>query len=191
MDEVAPLTTATHAPSKAELFLGFLGIAVVAFGGVLPWARYVLVERRRWLTPDEFTDVLGLGQLLPGPNIVNVSIAIGNRFHGALGSLIAFAGLMGAPVAIVLALAALYARFAENPQVRSALVQVAAAAAGLVIAMALKLAVPLLRQRFATAAPFVALTFIGIAVMRWPLIVVVAGLAPLSVAAAHAWRRRG
>src|SRR5881628_3606739 len=113
MNEAAP-PPATHAPSKTELFLGFLGIAVVAFGGVLPWARYVLVERRRWLTPEEFTDVLGLGQLLPGPNIVNVSIAIGNRFHGALGSLIAFAGLMGAPVAIVLALAALYARFAEN-----------------------------------------------------------------------------
>src|SRR3954465_5864554 len=190
MDESAPPPTATHAPSKAELFLGFLGIAVVAFGGVLPWARYVLVERRRWLTPDEFTDVLALGQLLPGPNIVNVSIAIGNRFHGALGSLIAFAGLMGAPVAIVLALAGLYARFAENPQVRSALVQVAAAAAGLVIAMALKLAVPLLRQRFATAAPLFARAFSGFAVMRGPLIVVVAGLAPLSIAAAHACRRR-
>jgi chromate transporter len=189
MDQAAPALVATHVPTRAELFLGFLGIAIVAFGGVLPWARYVLVERRRWLTPDEFTDVLALGQLLPGPNIVNVSIAIGNRFHGALGSLIAFAGLMGAPIAIVLALAGLYARFAENPQVRGALVQVAAAAAGLVIAMALKLAVPLLRKRFATAAPIIALTFIGVAVLRWPLIVVVAAVAPVSIAAAFAWRR--
>ena len=189
MDQAAPATTGTHVPSKAELFLGFLGVTIVAFGGVLPWARYVLVERRRWLTADEFIDVLALGQVLPGPNIVNVSIAIGNRFHGALGSLIAFAGLMGAPIAIVLALAGLYARFAENPQVRGALVQVAAAAAGLVIAMALKLAVPLLRKRFATAAPIIALTFIGVAVLRWPLIVVVAAVAPVSIAAAHRWRR--
>lgn len=177
------------APTKLALFLGFFSIAIVAFGGVLPWARYFLVERRRWLASEEFTHVLSLAQLLPGPNIVNVSIAVGARFHGAVGSLIAFLGLMAAPFAIVLTIAGLYARFAELLAVRGALAQLAAAAAGLVIALALKMAVPLLQKRFAAAAPFIVLTFVSVVVLRWPLLLAVAAVAPLSILASYARRR--
>ncbi|MBV9076706.1 MAG: chromate transporter, partial [Methylobacteriaceae bacterium] len=74
-------------PSPAELFLGFAAISALAFGGVLPWARYMLVEKRRWLTGPEFTDLLSICQLLPGPNIVNVSVAVGGRFHGPRGAI--------------------------------------------------------------------------------------------------------
>jgi len=178
---------AKDAPDLLDLFLEFLGIAAVAFGGVLPWVRYALVERRRWLTPDEFTHMLALCQLLPGPNIVNLSIAVGARFHGAAGSAAALLGLMGLPVALVLGVAALYARFAELASVRGALIQVAAAAAGLVIAMAVKMAVPLLRRRFVQAVPFMLAAFVAVGLLRLPLVAVVLVLAPFSVAAS--WRR--
>src|SRR5512143_3135201 len=88
--------------STAALFFGFLRVGVSGFGGVLPFARRMLVERERWLTEQEFTEVLSLGQFLPGPNIVNVSVIVGRRFHGPLGALVATIALMAPPLAIVL-----------------------------------------------------------------------------------------
>jgi chromate transporter len=169
------------APSLLALFFGFASVSALAFGGVLPWARFVVVGRRGWLTPEAFTDMLAVCQLLPGPNIANMSVAIGAQFRGPLGSLAALTGLMAAPVAIVLALAAIYARFSEIPQVRGALAGMAAAAAGLVVAMALKMAGPLIRRRALAAAPVIAVTFGAVALMRWPLWPVVIVLAPISI----------
>src|SRR5438477_11483906 len=97
--------------STSELFVGLLKIGVSGFGGVMPFARRMIVEERRWLTEAEFLDVLSLSQFLPGPNIVNVSIIIGRRFAGVAGSAVAFAGLLLLPLAIVLALATLYAQY--------------------------------------------------------------------------------
>lgn len=175
-------------PSPADLFLGFMRIAALSFGGVLPWARFVLVERRRWITSQDFTDTLALCQLLPGPNIVNMSVAIGGRFHGAIGSLASITGLMALPVVIVLTLATLYGHFQEVPAVGRALGAMAAAAAGLVAAMAIKMAEPLLRVRFWLSAPFIAATFVAVALLRLPLLLVVLCLAPLAVVAG--WRSR-
>lgn len=175
-------------PSPAALFLGFMRIAAFSFGGVLPWARFVLVERRRWITAQDFTDTLALCQLLPGPNIVNMSVAIGRRFHGPVGSLASITGLMALPVVIALLLAALYGRYRGIPAVDRALDGMAAAAAGLVAAMAVKMAGPLLRTRFWPSAPFIAATFVAVALLRLPLLPVVLCLAPLAVAAG--WRSR-
>ncbi len=63
--------------STLQLFLGFLKIGLSGFGGVMPFARRMLVEEQRWLTEVEFLDVLSLSQFLPGPNVVNVSIIVG------------------------------------------------------------------------------------------------------------------
>ena len=181
-------TLGPTAPSLADLFLGFARVAAFAFGGVLPWVRYVVVERRRWLTPDEFTDTLALAQLLPGPNIVNMSVAIGARFHGIPGALASVLGILGVPVAVVLVLAAFYAEFADVPAVGRALTGMAAAAAGLIIAMAAKMAFPMLRKRFWPAAPVIATVFVAVALFRLPLWPVLLVCAPLSIAA-H-WRAR-
>lgn len=175
-------------PTPLGLFLGFMRIAAFSFGGVLPWARFVLVERRRWLAPQEFTDMLAVCQLLPGPNIVNMSVAIGARFHGPLGSLASVLGLMGLPVAIVLTLATVYGRVQDVPAVERALAAMAAAAAGLIIAMAAKMAEPMLRHRFWAAAPFMAITFVAVALLRFPLLAVVLLVAPVAVAAAFKGR---
>src|SRR4051794_770443 len=100
-------------PSLAALFLGFFVVGLCGFGGVLPWARRMVVEQRRLMAAAEFTDLLGLCQFLPGGNIMNVTIALGARFHGVLGATAAFLGLMTAPVAIVIGLGAIYNDYAE------------------------------------------------------------------------------
>lgn len=188
MAEIAAEREMVPAPSLLELFTGFTRIAALAFGGVLPWARYVIVERRRWLTPDEFVETLALCQLLPGPNILNMSVAIGARFRGPAGAVAAFLGLVVVPVAIVLTLVTVYAQFADLPAVSGALRGMAAAAAGLVVAMAAKIAEPMLRRRFWAAAPFILFTFVAIAVLRWPLWPVIIVLAPAAILAG--WRVR-
>lgn len=165
-------------PSLLALFLGFLSVGLFGFGGVLPWARRMVVEQRRWLTAAEFTDTLGLCQFLPGGNIMNTTIALGARFHGAVGAVTAFIGLMAAPVAIVIALGIVYDRFAELPPVRHAFAGLAAAASAMVLANALKIAAPLRSRPIGMGVAVV--TFIAIAVLRLPLPAVLPVMAALS-----------
>lgn len=169
-----------------ELYRGFFTAGARGFGGAMPWARRVLVEERRWLTPREFTDVFGLCNFLPGPNIVNVSIVVGARFGGPRGAVVAFLGLMTLPFLVVLALAALYTRYGHLTGIDAALRGVGAAAGGLVFATGVKMAEGL--PRTALAVGFLALAFVAIGLLRWPLVPVLFTLAPLSVLAA--WLRR-
>jgi chromate transporter len=165
-------------PSLFRLFLGFLSVGMYGFGGVLPWARRMVVDQKRWLTAAEFTDTLGLCQFLPGGNIMNVTIALGARFHGAVGSVVAFIGLMAAPVACVIALGVVYDRYGQLPTVHHAFAGLAAAASALVLANAVRIAAPL-RTRPAGIA--VALTtFVAIAVLRLPLPIVLPAVAAIS-----------
>ncbi|HKW79448.1 MAG TPA: chromate transporter [Casimicrobiaceae bacterium] len=174
-------------PTRRELFVGFAIVGVQGFGGVLPFARRMLIEQRRWLTEREFIEVLSLAQFLPGPNIVNVSIIVGSRFRGPSGSLAASVGLMLLPFLVVLALATLYAHFAALDAVRGATTGVSAAATGLVIAMGVKMASPL--KGVAWQVAMAAVTFAAIALLRVPLLWALALLAPASIAVAW-WRRR-
>ena len=182
-DPVPPLP----APSRRALFTGFLIVGMQGFGGVLPFARRMLVEQRRWLSEREFIEVLSLSQFLPGPNIVNVSIIVGSRFRGPSGAAAAALGLMLMPFVIVLLLAALYAQFAAVEAVRGATNGVSAAATGLVIATGIKMAQPL--KAVAWQIAMAALTFAAIGLLRIPLLYALAILAPLSVAIAW-WLRR-
>ncbi|OWY37827.1 chromate transporter [Xenophilus sp. AP218F] len=182
------METNLRKPDRRELFAGFFSIGLTGFGGVLPLAHNMLVIRRRWLSEADFAELLGLGQVLPGPNIVNVAVAVGARFHGAAGSLIAVAALLLAPMAIVLTLASLYARFHGDPLVAGALRGLAAAAAGLILAMGLRLAANLERRGWSLAV--VAAGFLEIAVLRWPLPWVLLNLFPLTLALAWLGRKR-
>lgn len=173
--------------SSSDLFLGFLKVGVSGFGGVMPFARRMLVEERHWMTEREFTELLSLSQFLPGPNIINMSIIVGSRYQGPLGSLAACLGLMLMPFLIVLALAALYARFDAVDAVRDATAAVSSAATGLVVAMGLKMARPLAGTPWQVA--IVVLGFVALALLRAPLLWALAVLAPLAVACAW-WTRR-
>ncbi|HEY8288328.1 MAG TPA: chromate transporter [Acetobacteraceae bacterium] len=172
------MSEAPSPPSLAGLFAGFFSVGVVGFGGVLPWARRMVVERRRWMTAAEFTDLLGLCQFLPGGNIMNLTIALGARFHGVRGAVAAFLGLMTAPVAIVIGLGVIYDAYSGVPFVRRAFAALAAAAAGYVLATALKIAAPLWGRPVAVGVAVV--TFGAIALLRLPLPVVLPVLAVLS-----------
>ncbi len=92
---------ALNVPTLSELFLGFLKCSISGFGGVLPWARRMIVEDKRWMTPQEFNEGFALSQFLPGPNIVNFAVVFGSRIRGGLGAVAALIGLMGPPVVIV------------------------------------------------------------------------------------------
>ena len=169
------------------MFLAFLGVGLSGFGGVLPFARRMLVERKGWMTELDFTETLSLCQSLPGPNIVNLSIMVGSRYAGVKGALACFLGLTAAPVAIVLVLAALNDRFGAIGRAHDMLLALGAAAAGLVAATVVKIARPMLSARPWTATPIVVLVFVGAGLLKFPLPMVLAVAAPLSLALV--WRR--
>jgi chromate transporter len=171
-------------PTVTGIFTGFFMVGIRGFGGVLPWARRMMIEERKWLTEAEFAEVLGLCQFLPGGNIINVSVAVGSRFRGAPGAIAALLGLMLAPVAIVIGLGAIYDQFAEQPVVRRAFAALAAAASAFVLAASLKIAAPLRGRYLAMAITVV--TFIAIAIVRLPLPLAMPVLAIFSIIAL--WR---
>jgi chromate transporter len=183
-DSSVPSTVARL--SLSELFFGFLKVGMSGFGGVMPFARRMIVDERRWLTEAEFLDVLSLSQFLPGPNIVNVSVIIGRRFQGVPGSLAATAGLMLMPLVIVLLLATLYAQYAEVDAVRNALGGMSASASGLILATALKLARPIRSSAWQMAVA--AAVFVAIALLRVPLVWVLAVACPVALGIAW-WSR--
>ena len=180
----APPAAATERPRLSELFLAFAQVSVSGFGGALPWARRMIVERKHWMTTEEFNEAFALSQFLPGPNLVNFSVVFGARFGGAAGAAVALVGLMGPPLVIVTVLAVLYARFGDLEVLGRILSGVTAAAAGLLIAVVAKMAAPLFTKRWDWAPAVAILAFVGVAIMRWPLPYVFAGLAPVSVALA-------
>ena len=134
-------------PSLLDLFLAFSGMAVIGFGGVLPWARRMLVEQRKWMTGDEFSEALAVAQFLPGGNILNLGVAVGQRYRGVLGSLACTAGLVVGPFILVTLLAGLYLRYGQVPAVHNMLAGIAAGAAGLMLSMAAKMARPLVNRQ--------------------------------------------
>ena len=155
-------------PTVFDLFAGFFVVGVCGFGGVLPWARRMIVEQRQWLSPAEFNEVLGLCQFLPGGNIMNLTIALGSRFRGIQGALACFVGLMTAPVAIVIGLGVIYDQYASYPPVRRAFVALSAAAAAYLLATSWRIALPLKGRKLAIG--IAAFTFLLIAVLRPPLL---------------------
>ena len=169
----------------------FSALALQGFGGVLPVAQRELVERRQWLTREQFVETLSIGQVLPGPNIVNMALMIGDRFFGWRGAFAALAGLLALPLAIVLTLAVLYARLASEPVVAGALRGMGAVAAGLIVAMALKLLPTLARNPLGPGLCGLALaaTLGAVGGLRWPMAYAVIGIGGAAVLAA--WWRLG
>src|SRR5271169_2233391 len=174
----APDSTAP-VPSLADLFVAFAKISLSGFGGVLAWARRMMVEERKWMTSEQFNEVYALCSFLPGGNIINFSIIIGGRFRGPFGSVAALAGLLGPPMILILIIGAIYAHYGDLPVLRRALTGVAAAAAGLMLATVAKMLQPLFRNRAAVGLAIALATFLAIAVMRWPLPFVLLAIVPV------------
>jgi chromate transporter len=178
--------------SVRELFVAFTLLALQGFGGVLPVAQRELVDKRRWLTREQFVETLSVGQVLPGPNIVNVALMIGDRFFGWRGALAALAGMLAAPLVIVLALAILYARFAELPMVAGAMRGMGAVAAGLILGMGVKLA-PTLKKNplpLVLCAAAALASWVVVGLLRVPMAWLVLGLGSTMVGFAWWWLAR-
>lgn len=169
-----------------ELFCAFAHLGLIGFGGVLPWARYVLVERRGWLDDREFAELVSLGQVLPGPNICNTAVMLGQRRGGPLGATAAITGIVAPPFVIVIVLAELYRRYGELPVVQGAVRGMCLVASGLIIATALKLAHS--EPRTARGLLFGVASFVGSALLGLPLLPMMGLLIPLAIVAE--WRRR-
>jgi chromate transporter len=186
-DRPAPPRAPTQ-PTLFELLAAFTQVSVAAFGGALPWSRRMIVERKRWMTNDEFNETFALSQFLPGPNTINFSVVFGSRFGGAAGAAVALLGLIGPPLVIVTVLGVLYERYGDIDMLGRILAGIASAASGLLIASVAKMAAPMFSKRWNSAPPIAILAFIGVAIMHWPLPYVFLGLAPLAIALA--WIRR-
>lgn len=173
--------------SLKDLFFSFTWLALQGFGGVLAIVQRELVENKRWLTKEEFIDDWAVAQIMPGPNVVNLSLMIGGRYFGLKGALTALAGMLAVPLLVVLLLALVYARFEGHPGVDGALRGMGTVAAGLIAATGFKLLTALktnvLGWKLCTAIGLA--VFVAIAVFRLPLIFVLAGIGFVSCVLAY------
>jgi len=163
--------------SLRDLFLTLTWLALQGFGGVLAVVQYELVERKHWLTREEFIEEWAVAQIMPGPNVINLCLMIGARYFGWRGALVALVGMLCVPTLVVLSLAVLYVRYGSHPLAVGALRGMGAVAAGLIIAAGLRLAAALKSNPlgFPLCVVLGVISFIGVAVLRLPLIYVLCG----------------
>ena len=164
--------------SRADLFWSFTWLALQGFGGVLAVVQRELVEKKRWMTREQFVEDWAVAQIMPGPNVVNLSLMIGGRYFGLSGAMAALAGMLAAPLVVVLLLAALYGSVADTPAAQGALRGMGAVAAGLITATGIKLIAALDKNAMGLVVciALAAATFVAIALLRWPLAWVLLGI---------------
>jgi chromate transporter len=185
---MSPHGQAANAPhNKTDLFVSFTFLALQGFGGVLAVVQRELVEKKQWLTNDEFVEDWAVAQILPGPNVVNLALMIGGRHFGLAGAMAALSGLLLAPTVLVLLIAAAVAGVSDSPLAQGMLRGMGAVSAGLIAAVGIKLMGALKNNpmgRFSCLA-IATLTFVAIGLLRLPLAWVLLSLGPLS--AVWAW----
>ncbi|QKY04350.1 chromate transporter [Janthinobacterium lividum] len=164
--------------SLADLFFSFTWLALQGFGGVLAVIQREMVERKRWLTQEEFLEDWAVAQIMPGPNVVNLSLMVGGRYFGLKGALTALAGMLAVPLLIVLVLGVLYTRFGDNAQMAGALRGMAAVSAGMIAATGVKLAAALGKHPLPLwlTLTITVLGVLMVAIFRWPLLYILLGL---------------
>ena len=162
-----------------ELFATFLTIGLIVFGGLAPAAHHMIVEKKKWYSPKEYVELFALCSIVPGGNILNASVIIGNRFQGGLGAITSILALMMTPLVILVILAVTYDRFSHLSEVRAATAGAASAAAGLIVGTAGKLIRGV--EKSWTSLVFGLVTFGAIAIVRLPLQFVLLILVPLSI----------
>jgi chromate transporter len=175
--------------SASDLFVSFSLLALQGFGGVLAVVQRVIVEEKRWMTNDEFVEEWAVAQIMPGPNVMNLSIMIGDRYFGWRGAAAAVAGLLALPSMLVLLAAVLYSHYSNHPAVAGALHGMGAVAAGIIAATALKLAATLKKYPvgWRMAVLLSGVCFALVALLHWPLSWVIPPLGLL--ACTLTWRK--
>src|SRR3984893_14608839 len=173
-----------HSVRLAARALAFLKVALygIGGGGGLVWARRIAVDQRRWISEQDFADIVSLCQFMPGPNIVGIAVCVGTKLRGAIGAIAAVAVCLLIPWTIGFTLGVLYLQHAHHPAFQNILGGVSATAAGLLIATGIRMLLP--HRGRPAAILFAALAFGLMAFGKLPLLVVLFSLLPLSIAAA-------
>lgn len=174
MSEIAHLN---QPRSKTDLFVSFTWVALQGFGGVLAVIQRELVEKKRWMTREQFVEDWAVAQIMPGPNVVNLSLMIGGRYFGLAGALAGLAGMLTAPLCVVLLLAVAFGGVSDHAMAQGALRGMGAVSAGLIAAVGLKL-IGALRSNpmsMPVCIGLAAASFFGVGVLRWPLAMVLLG----------------
>ncbi|PZW50319.1 chromate transporter [Humitalea rosea] len=188
-DAISPgIDTLGPPPGPWGLFTAYAKAASLGFGGANAWCRRVIVEERRWMTEREYAEVMGIGQVLPGPNVGNAAVMIGRRFAGLPGSVAACLGLYGPPLVMLMGFALAWDQLGSIPTVAGFMHGVAAAAAGMVIGNAARQA-----TRLRLPWDLIGIGLCAAAAAAWfqmPLLLIVAVLGPAGIAAVVVRGRR-
>ncbi|MEN9843548.1 MAG: Chromate transport protein [Pseudomonadota bacterium] len=183
----APVVVLQRPHSTTDLFWSFTWLALQGFGGVLAVVQRELVEKKQWLSREQFVEDWAVAQVMPGPNVVNLSLMIGGRYFGLRGALAALAGMLTAPLIVVLLLAFFYGQVADTAWARGALQGMGAVSAGLIAATGIKLIAALNKNIMGmfVCIALAAITFIAVAWLRLPLAWVLLGIGSLGFAWAY------
>ncbi len=184
MSEPQPLNSLR---SKTDLFLALTWLALQGFGGVLAVVQRVLVEEKRWMTREQFVEDWAVAQIMPGPNVVNLALMIGDRYFGLAGALAGVAGMLSAPLVVALLLAMAFGGVSDAAWAQGALRGMGAVSAGLIAAVGLKLVTALRSNPMGmpVCIALSVLSFVGVGVMRWPLAWVLLGTGLLACSWAY------
>lgn len=157
--------------SKTDLFVSFSILALQGFGGVLAVVQRELVEKKKWLTREQFIEDWAVAQIMPGPNVVNLALMIGGRYFGLAGALAGVAGILAAPMVVVLLLALAFGGVSDSSWAQGALRGMGAVSAGLIAAVGLKLISALKSNPMGmpVCIALAAASFGGVGLLRLPL----------------------
>jgi chromate transporter len=177
-----------------QVFLVFSQIGLSSFGGsVVAWMHREFVERRGWLEESEFATALAVARIMPGVNIVNLAVLIGQRLNGLTGAAAAVAGLLTGPILVVIGLGFLYQWFAGLVFLQNVLEGIAASAVGLLISTGIASGRRIIQTGItrsgrkiesAGATAVLVATFVFVALLRFSTVSTVLFVAPLSIALA-------
>ena len=169
--------------SKTDLVVSFTLLALQGFGGVLAVVQRELVDKKRWMTREQFVEEWAVAQIMPGPNVVNLSLMIGGRYFGLPGALAGLAGMLAAPLLVVLLLAAAFGTVSDTAWAQGALRGMGAVSAGLIAGTGIRLMGALKGNpmRMPACIGLAVMSFAGVALLRLPLAWVLFGVGLLGI----------
>ena len=178
--EADSLVSVATVPKLWDIFVQFLLIGAISFGGgIIAYERILVVEKRKWLSPDEFMAYLAISQTMPGLNSVNMAVLAGDHLRGASGAVIAMIGLILPGSVFVLAMGVLYASSSDHPLANLVLIGIAAAASGLLAAITYRIGED--NWRHLKSLLIIVATFLLMSIAKLSLPLVLLIMAPVAI----------
>jgi len=163
-----------------DLFLQFLLVGAISFGGgIIAYERILLVEKRKWLTADQFMAYLAISQTMPGLNSVNLAILTGDYLKGIQGSIVALLGLVLPGSILVLLLGFVYTALTDHAITVLLLTGIAAGATGLLAAVTYRIGDAHWKKPISLI--LITATFVLMSIVKLPLLEVLAIMVPISL----------